>query len=321
MTTGAQTIDDEPDDTSYSLADLPVEAFSHAAGKPLDVFDGALAAAPPGLQRIVLIEWFGARYCDPAEDTPYNGREGGYQFIHGGPYDPADELFDRFGEVVDDAVIQHAVDHLHAEVGDEWAPIRGYDEDFDVQVDARDEPAENLARRVAQAQEVLQLKGPVHAERLALHWAYSAIITALETYLWETLVYWIDADERVLEGMVTEFDDFRSRNVKLGEIFKRRAGLKAEVRAHLQGFVWHRWGDVARMYKAAFGFDPPSFAELEEPLLRRHDIVHRNSQTRDGQPVVVLPTDVEALAGVVARFAAELEARLPSPPPDFDGVL
>jgi hypothetical protein len=75
------------------------------------------------------------------------------------------------------------------------------------------------------------------------------------------------------------------------------------------------------MYKAAFAFDPPSFAELEEPLLRRHEIVHRNSQTRDGQAVVVLATDVKAVVAVVARFAAELELRLPGPPSDFEGVL
>lgn len=311
MTDSEQATEDDPDETSYTVHDLPRVAFSHTPGKPMDVVDDALAMVPRGLQRVAMIEWFTARYCDPAEDTPYNGREGGYQFIHGGPYDPADELFERFGDVIDEAVIQDAVDHLHAEVGDEWAPVRGYEEDFDVQVDARDEPAENLARRIAEAQQVLLLKGSVQAERLAVHLAYSAIITALETYLWETLVYWIDADERVLQGLVTEFDDFKSRNVKLGEIFKRRAGLKAEIRAHLQGFVWHRWADVARMYKAAFGFDPPSFDDLEGPLLKRHDIIHRNSQTRDGQAVVILPADVEALAGVVERFAAELEALLP----------
>jgi len=30
-------------------------------------------------------------------DTPYNGAEGGYLYIHGGPYTAEDELYRRFG--------------------------------------------------------------------------------------------------------------------------------------------------------------------------------------------------------------------------------
>lgn len=69
------------------------------------------------------------------------------------------------------------------------------------------------------------------------------------------------------------------------------------------------------MYKAAFGFGPPSFDDPEALLRTRYDIAHRNSQTRDGHAVVILPADVEALVAFV------LAALRPWPPSDVDGVL
>jgi hypothetical protein len=36
--------------------------------------------------------WFLRRYADPLESCPYESREGGYQWIWGGPYDAEEEL-------------------------------------------------------------------------------------------------------------------------------------------------------------------------------------------------------------------------------------
>jgi hypothetical protein len=88
----------------------------------------------------------------------------GYQFIHGGPYDPADEIPARFAKIVDDALIGKVVEDLHGEVGDQWAPIRqsspndDYDERFDLSI-YLDEPLSRLQGRVRDAQQLLTLSG------------------------------------------------------------------------------------------------------------------------------------------------------------------
>jgi hypothetical protein len=46
-------------------------------------------------QLVVMRTWFHENYQDPVEETPYDGREGGYQHLHGGPYDPKEELEGR----------------------------------------------------------------------------------------------------------------------------------------------------------------------------------------------------------------------------------
>lgn len=91
---------------------------------PMEFSSKELEEADPDRQREMLVEWFGSRYHDPAQDTPYDGREGGYQYIHGGPYDARDELEQNFADFVSDETIDAAVDELESEGTMEWAPIR-----------------------------------------------------------------------------------------------------------------------------------------------------------------------------------------------------
>lgn len=69
-----------------------------------------------------LIEWFQNFYEDPANETPYNSREGGYQYIYGGPYSAEEELRDSFEGVVSDEAIMQAVEELQRDGIFDWAP-------------------------------------------------------------------------------------------------------------------------------------------------------------------------------------------------------
>ena len=68
-----------------------------------------------------MVNWFFERYEDPANGVPYNGREGGYQYIAGGPYDAEDELQNAFDDGTKriDRMIRAAVDRIQND-GCEW---------------------------------------------------------------------------------------------------------------------------------------------------------------------------------------------------------
>jgi hypothetical protein len=59
------------------LGNLPEEAFIPFF-EPIEFNDHWLKRADSDNQRIAVYEWFKARYCDPAMETPYAGREEGY---------------------------------------------------------------------------------------------------------------------------------------------------------------------------------------------------------------------------------------------------
>jgi hypothetical protein len=71
-----------------------------------------------------MLEWFYENYEDPANGVPYDGREGGYIYTSGGPYDPEEELEKQFPNVSSD-YIKEACDRIYPE-GFEWIKIGQY---------------------------------------------------------------------------------------------------------------------------------------------------------------------------------------------------
>lgn len=68
-----------------------------------------------------MIAWFHERYEDPAERTPYESAEGGYQWIWGGPYDARDVLGSAFPNE-DQDLIEQAIEDIQSEGIFDWAP-------------------------------------------------------------------------------------------------------------------------------------------------------------------------------------------------------
>ncbi len=77
-----------------------------------------------------IIRWFYSNFENPAESTSYNGREGGYLYIMGGPYDAREQIEGYFGDSIPEVMIDEVVEKLDRD-SDEWAPSgnRIYDED------------------------------------------------------------------------------------------------------------------------------------------------------------------------------------------------
>lgn len=318
-------------DDDDELDNLP----THARGNPFDV-DGPfdpddhwLKNASEEHQLIAMRAWFKARYCDPAHETPYNGREGGYLFIHGGPYNPADELHERFGRFVDGDTIQEVVDELVAEVGEQWAPIRvefapdDYDERYDFEPVQATEPLDRLQARIEELKTTLALQTDATAKELVARLVFSALIGALESFLWETAQHWIEEREDVLRRCVEKLPVFKERPLKLGEVFLQHEKIKETVKGHLQNLVWHRWDQVGALYKTGLGVKFPSVAAFEAPLIQRHHIVHRSGTDMEGKLIHIGDADVTELAEKVEAFAAKVaeaclekfifEERKPSP--------
>ena len=69
-----------------------------------------------------LVHWFRGMFEDPANETPYESREGGYQYVWGGPYEARDEFDREFGGFVPGEVIDAAVSEVERTGTMNWAP-------------------------------------------------------------------------------------------------------------------------------------------------------------------------------------------------------
>ncbi len=84
--------------------------------------DDQLRALPKEQQEEYIIGWFHSQFWDPAHETPYDGREGGYQYVYGGPYEAREELEEKFGGVVEENIIENAVEEIESDGLTDWAP-------------------------------------------------------------------------------------------------------------------------------------------------------------------------------------------------------
>jgi hypothetical protein len=297
--------------------DLPQEAGKHTASG-FEPDDEWLAAAEPEMRHEAMRVWFLSRYCDPVHSTPYNSEEGGYLFIHGGPYTAEEEIYKRFGSLCSDETLREVIDDIESDGLDEWAPVyhddhdEEYDDRFALAFETVSDPLQRLRERIIQSQQVLTLQGSLEAMGLAQRLVFSSVIGALEAYLYEVAYFWIDTDDTALRSLVERLPAFREEKISLADLFNRHTGIKSHVKGYLQNLVWHRWSKVAAIFKHALSVQLPDTRRFEQPLIKRHDIVHRSGHDKDGAPVTVTSEEIIDLCVEVQKFAEDLDARIAS---------
>lgn len=272
-----------------------------------------LGKLDPDAQREVMERWFRERFEDPAERTPYESREGGYQWIWGGPYDAEEQLRIEFEGVVPDKVIEELAGELSGECP-EWAPVPSqddYDHSLFEVVTANANRRATLAEALETIRRLQLLQSEGDLEAALNRMLFANIIAALETYLSDSFLNRVLANDDELREFVESTPDFKKRTVVYSEIFKAVGEARDEVKRYLLDVVWHNLAKVQAMYLATLKVDMRAhLAPVAKAIPKRHDIVHRNGKDRDGKPIEVSAEDVQALIDAVATLADHIENEL-----------
>ncbi|MBA0276085.1 hypothetical protein D7T48_00650 [Stenotrophomonas maltophilia] len=298
--------DESPEVDSAAFSDLDT----------CEVDDDWLRAADPDQQSAAMRHWLMARYCDPADETPHNS-EVGYIYTRGGPWHPRDVLMERFEGIADFDTIEQLVADIFAEIGDELAPTAlTAEEDWDVEVETADSPIQDLRKRSGDLMLVLQMEGPEPGKFQARNLVYAALITALETFLWETAVWWLANEagsvDRLVAARASFSSDRRLKDMVGGEQMEME-GRRQRIHNGMKDMVWHRWRSNWPFLAALLDVEMPSHDTygFTAAASKRHDIVHRFGQNKDRTEAVYATTaEVEALADAVLAFADDLNARI-----------
>ena len=132
--------------------------------------------------------------------------------------------------------------------------------------------------------------------------------STLELYLSDLLLCCIFGNEKVYLDAVSFF---RHKN-KDCIISENQDALINTIHNYFFNFVYHRFDEVAQMFKGILGVDFPSHDELSKLLRKRNNIVHRCSL--DGCSRMVKTTvskeSVGELLKLVSKFAYSLHKRV-----------
>lgn len=256
--------------------------------------------------------WFHQNYQDPVHECPYDGREGGYQYIHGGPYEASEELYDEFGGVIDDEIIQELADDLEAECS-EWSGIskpEDYDDYlFDI-VGTIEKPYEELMASIENLKSMLSIGLSGNQEQTMLKMVFTNTITVLEAYLSEYFIGRVESEPHSLRKFVESNKDFKQKKISLSEIFNEKDNIENYTKEYLVDLLWHNIPKIKVLFQNTLGVDFPDNSEnLIKATHLRHDLVHRAGKTKEGQVINLTQEDVTSLIDEVVKLASHIEEK------------
>ncbi|RVT76720.1 hypothetical protein EOD40_09480 [Flavobacterium sufflavum] len=128
---------------------------------------------------------------------------------------------------------------------------------------------------------------------------YISAITCLETFLSDTFVNQTNENETYLRNFVETFPVFTNKRLNLNQIYEHFEKLNKIARKEMLDVIYHNLDKVENMYRATFKIDFPDIQELSKAVAQRHDLVHRNGKTKEGEEVNI---DEESIKKLIAKI-------------------
>ena len=139
---------------------------------------------------------------------------------------------------------------------------------------------------------------------------YISVIGTMETFLADAFINLTNDNEEYFRNFIETHPEFKKRKFELREIFEEYDKIKETAKIIMLDTIYHNLRIVSLMFKDTFKIEFPSISEVYECVLKRHDLVHRNGKTKEGDPVDTDETAVNELIIKVSFFIDEISEKL-----------
>lgn len=139
---------------------------------------------------------------------------------------------------------------------------------------------------------------------------YISAIGTLETFLSETFVNQTDERPEYFKRFIETFPDFSKRKFALNEIYSHYENLKTTARKEMLKVIYHNLDVVQNMFIATFNINFPEIDELSKLIATRHDLVHRNGKTKEGEEVILDKESITDLLNITSAFVESISVEL-----------
>ena len=272
-----------------------------------------LSSLPLEEQLETLEYWFRSKYEDPAERTPYETAEGGYQWIWGGPFETREVLEDQFSSVIDQSVIDTMISRLEHECY-YWGPTPSED-DYDAQliedIASIGNCYINFGSSLIDINQLLEIPVSNIIQNTFYRLIYANVITVLETYLSDAFITEIFNNSDKFRKFIESTEEFKKTKITISEIFNESDRIEVTARKYLSNIVWHRLEKVSYLYKNTLNI---AFSEEKQDILKaiqkRHDIIHRNGFDENGNEIIITLSEINTLILKTTTFISRIDMAL-----------
>lgn len=139
---------------------------------------------------------------------------------------------------------------------------------------------------------------------------FSGVVGTLETFLSDTFINLTMDNENYFKNFIETYPEFKQRKFELRHLFVEQGRIKETAKKIMIDIIYHDLPKVSNMYAATFKIQFPKIGPLIKSILTRHDLVHRNGKTKDGDEVVIDKAAVTELINKVKAFVSEIADKL-----------
>lgn len=127
----------------------------------------------------------------------------------------------------------------------------------------------------------------------------------MEAFLSETFMKLVFNEAKYFRSFVKTHPKFEEK-FELKQIFEKQDQLNAKVTKVILDTIYHNLPIVRNMYRDTFDIKFPETENLHEHVKMRHDLVHRNGKTKDGQEIIVNDNQIDKLIEDTKAFIQSL---------------
>lgn len=178
-----------------------------------------------------------------------------------------------------------------------WALERSADDEYELgAIFDNTEYKSSFLREIGSLDRLLELEiSDPELRELLLRQLFISIIGAVETYLSDAFINKTLSSEEYLENFVTTHPEFKKQKISVSDVFITSRNIKEKAKTIMIGTIYHKLPVVKEMYQQTFNIEFPDISEMQKLVTQRHDLVHRNGKTTNGEVVRVDDKTIEIL--------------------------
>lgn len=147
-------------------------------------------------------------------------------------------------------------------------------------------------------------------QAVLLRQIFIGIIGTLEAFLSDVFINLTIDNDNYFRNFIETHPNFKKTKFELSEIYNQSERLKETAKKVMLDTIYHKLESVSKMYSATFKIKFPDISELNKYISMRHDLVHRNGKTKDGETVIINNEILADLSNKVEILVYDLATEL-----------
>jgi hypothetical protein len=193
-----------------------------------------------------------------------------------------------------------------------------YDEDQYSAISSNTQFFETFKSELANLNQLTQLGISNRSlEKTLLRQMYIGIIASMETYLSDAFINTVTASDIRVRKFVETFHGFKKETVFLSRIFEERENILDRCKAAMLGVIYHNIDVASGMYRDTLDVDFGDISTMSKAVATRHDLVHRNGKSKDGNLIELDQGKITQLSSEVERFINNVDQQIKAKHPSI----